>query len=152
MSTARKAVAVVVALAVVGLLSAFLLPVAINEIEGTTNESINSSVGETAQVNGELNTTLDSVNANSNATYTLQSDGQSITKTIDEGANATYSFNRGDVVVTVTDAGSNYAVASYEYTKDYAYSDGASSLWGLLGLAMVLCVFMVLIRKAMSAM
>jgi len=148
-TTADNAVKLVVGIALLGILAAFLLPVAVNAINGDTTTTIQQDTGTTVDVNGELNTTLDSVTAGTSATYTLESDGQSITNTVNVGSNTTYSFNRGDVVVTVTESNSGNATAEYEYAKDYAYSNGASALWGLLGLMLVLGVFLYVIGMAL---
>lgn len=149
--SAKMAVALVVAITVTALMAAFLLPVAINEIEGDTSVSINTTNATTDSVNAELDTTVDEVNADTNATITLNTSSQSITNTIDEGSNATYSFTDGDVTVTVDDAGSNYAVATYEYPRDFSFSDGSQSLWSILGLAIVLAVFLAILGMALDA-
>lgn len=146
-----KAVALVITLTVFALLGAVLAPVAINQIENPTNETIQQDTGETVELNGDLNTTLDSTTAGTSATYTLQTSDESITNTVNVGSNTTYSFNEGDVVVGVTESTSDNATAYYEYPKDFAYSDGASSLWGLLGLAIVLALMLYSIRQAMAA-
>lgn len=150
----KKAVTLVVTLAVTALLAAFLAPVAINQLEADASDTIRQDVGVTEEVNAELNTTLDSVDGTADsATYTLQSEGQSITKTVDNGTTATYSFENGDVNVTVNDVNTGSpgnAEATYAYDKDFAYSEGASSMWGLLGLAIVLALVLYLVGKGMS--
>jgi len=148
-TTADNAVKLVVGIAVLGLLSAFLLPVAVNAIYADTTTTTQQATLETVDVNGELNATLDSTTAGTDATYTLESGDQSITNTITVGSNATFSFDRGDVVVTVTDSTSDNATAEYEYAKDFAYSSGASALWGILGLLLVLGAFLFVVGMAL---
>lgn len=157
MLNVQSAVKVVIALAVVGIVAAFLTPVAINALENPTSDTITQNTTEKVEVNPELNATLDSIGTSGttdNATYSLTSGGQTITKTVDNGTNATYSFNRGDVVLTVdnVDGVNSEATSTFEYPKEFAYSDGARSMWGLLGLAIVLAVFILVLGRGMSAM
>jgi hypothetical protein len=150
---AGAAVALVIGLMIAGILGAFLLPVAIDAFEGDTSTALNISTGTTEDVNGELTATVDSTTAGTSATITLnQTDGNSVTKTVNVGSNATYAMDRGDVDVKVTEAASGYAVADYEYANDFAYSDGASSLWGLMGLALVLALFLMVLGMARDQM
>lgn len=149
----KTAVAIVVVLSITAILGAFLMPVAINELEANETVTINQSVSSTEDVNSQLNTTLDSIGTSDptdNATYTLQTSNQSVTNTIENGSSATFSFDEGDVNVTLNDvdSGTNSAEASYEYPTDFGYSDGASALWGLLGLALVLGLFLMTLNLA----
>lgn len=146
-------IAIVVALSVSAIVGAFLLPVAVNELEADESVTINQSVSSTEDVNSLVNTTLDSIgtdDATDNATYTLQTSDESVTNTIDNGSSATFSFTEGDVNVTVNDvdSGTSSAEASYSYPTDFGYSSGASALWGLLGLALVLALFLMTLNLA----
>jgi len=73
-------------------------------------------------------------------------------KTINVGSNATYALEGGDVVVTVDEAGTDYAIAQYDYARDYTFGSAAQGLWGLIGFALVLLILLFAIREAMSAM
>lgn len=144
---------VVTMIAVIALVAAFMTPIAINQLEDDTSTTITTAVGNTSEVNAELNSTLDSVDGtNDQATYTLQTDSQSTQKTIANGTTETFSFDRGDVNVTVNDVDStnNEATATYDHNKDFAFSDGARSLWGLLGLVIVLGVFLLVVGRALD--
>lgn len=151
---AKSSVTLVVTLTVAVLMAAFLAPVAIDQLEDDASDTIRQDVGVTEDVNAELNTTLDSVDGTADsATYTLQSEGQSISKSVDNGTTSTFAFENGDVNVTVNDVNTGSpgnAEATYAYDKDFAYSDGASSVWGLLGLAIVLGIVLYLVGKATS--
>lgn len=141
--TANTAVALVLALAIVGLLSAVLLPVAVNELNANETVTLNQSVGDTDEVNAVLNATLDSSTAGTEATYTLNvSDGAKTSKTITEGGEATFSFDRGDVTVNVSEARSGGATATFTYNSDFSYSSGGRSLWGVMDLVIVLAAFL----------
>lgn len=154
--SARTGVTLVVVLFVFGIVAAFGLPIAIDQISSDTSVQITQNVSTTEEVNAELNTTLDSVDGTADtATYTLNTSSQSISNTIDNGTNATYSFNRGDVVVTVDDVNSGSpgdATATYEYPRDFSYSSGASALWGVLGLLIVLAAFLYIVGVAVGGM
>jgi hypothetical protein len=143
--TANTAVALVLALAIVGLLSAVLLPVAVNELNANETVTLNQSVGDTDEVNAVLNATLDSSTAGTEATYTLNvtdPGGASTQKTITEGGEETFSFDRGDVTVNVSEARSGGATATFTYNSDFSYSSGGRSLWGVLDLVIVLAAFL----------
>jgi Flp pilus assembly protein TadG len=146
---AGAAVALVISLTIAGLLGAFLVPVAVDSFEGDTTTTLNISTGSTEEVNGELEATVDSTTAGTSATITLnQTDGNSVTNTVNVGSTTTYSMDRGDVNVTVSEATSGYAVADYSYANDFAFSSGASSLWGLMGLTLVLALFLAVLSMA----
>lgn len=155
-STADMAVKLVIALAVAGVLAAVMLPVAINEIEADTETTLTQDVDTDYDVNGKLvsNVTAASSGTPDSATIELNDTRTSGTtsKTIDVGANATYSLDGGDVVVGVENinAATN-ATANYTYAKDYAYSSGASAVWGVLGLILVLAAFLYIVGVALSS-
>lgn len=156
MMSARRAVTLVVVLAVFGLVASIGLPVAINALEGDTQTTLNQTVGTDYDVNGELVSTVtavDTASAPSTATVELNDTRTSGTtsNTINVGANETYSLNGGDVVVGVEEATANYAVANYSYATDYAYSGGASALWSILALAIMLAAFLYIIRVGLQA-
>lgn len=150
---ASKGVALVVGIAILGILASIMIPVAVNALYADTSYTANQQdTGETLEINGELNATLDSVDdTGGNATYTLNTSDQSITKTIDEGTNKTYSFDRGDVTVTVDTVNTANATATFDYPRDFAYSAGASALWGILGLILILAAFLYVIGFALRA-
>lgn len=154
--TAKMAVGLVVTVTVVGLMAAFLLPVAINEIEGDTTTTLTQDVDTDYDVNAKLvsNVTAATSGTPDSATIELNDTRTAGTtsKTIDVGDNATYSLEGGDVDVGVEsiNAGTN-ATANYTYANDYAYGDGASSLWGVLGLAIVLAVFLYIVSVGLTA-
>jgi hypothetical protein len=149
----QKIVGLVVALAIMGILAAFLLPVAMNVFYGDVGSSYNATVGDTTELNGELNATVDSITAGTSATITLETDAKSVQKTVNVGENATYSFDRGDVTVGVEKAGTDgsandYAVYNADYPRDFAYSDGASSLWTIIPVIVVLALLLYAVAKA----
>lgn len=150
---ARTAIALVITVAVAAIIASVLLPVAIDAIEDPNEDTLNQTVGESYQVNGELESTVTAVTAGSDATVELNDTRTASTtsNTINVGSNATYQLDGGDVTVGVDESGSNYAVVTYTYDKDYAYSDGASSLWGILGLAAVLAILLFMINVARSS-
>jgi len=152
--TAKTVVTLVVGIAVLALLSAFLAPIAINALEGDDATSLNQTVSTTYDINGELTSTVTAVTAGTDATVELNDTRTAGTtsKTINVGSNATYALDGGDVVVGVTEAQTGYALTDTEYARDYAFSSAASGLWALLGFALVLLIFLFAIREAMSAM
>lgn len=151
MADSSKAVGIVVTLAVVAIVAAFLAPVAIDQLENDTSTTVTVDVGNSTDVNAELTAEVDSVDTTADsATWNLTADGNSISKSVDNGTTATYAFNRGDVNLTVDDVSTGESTATIEYPKEFSYSSGARSMWGLLGLAVVLGLFLYLVGKGNS--
>lgn len=147
-----KAITLIVTVVVAAIVGAVLVPVAINQLESDDTTTITQNTTETVEVDPELNSTLDDTDTTGdNATYSLEADNNTITKTIDNGSTATYNFDRGDVNVTVDDVQSGQATATFEYPKDFSYSSGASAIWGILGLTIVLGLFLYMIGRATRA-
>lgn len=151
---ARSAVVLVVGIAVLALMAAFLAPIAIDALEGDSEVTLNQSVDETEEVNSLLESTVTASTADTDAEIELNDTRTTDTtsKTIDEGENATYDLEGGEVVVTVDEADDDYATAEYEYARDYTFSDGAQGLWGLIGFAVVLLILLFAVREATNRM
>lgn len=150
---AKIGIAVVIALTVAGLLTAVLLPVALDEIETDQTDTITQDTGTTENVTAVFDTTLDSTNAGTNATYTLTDvENSSETNTIAVGSEATFNLDSGDVTVNVTESNSGDSTATYTYAKTHGWSAGATGLWGILGLLLVLTVFLFVLGIALKSM
>ncbi len=147
---ADKAILLVVGLVVLALMAAFVLPIAIDAIEGDVSTTINQTTDETYEVNTLLESNVTATTADTDATIELNDTRTASTtsKTINEGENATYSLDGGNVKVTVDEAASGYAVVEYEYARDYTFGSSAQNLWGVLGLMIVLGVFLFVISQA----
>lgn len=142
----------VVGVLVVGVLMAFILPVAITSFNDPSERTINQSTGQSYEVTAELNSTVTSTSAGTSATVELNhtEDGTSVSNTVNVGSNTTYSMPDGDVVVTVDESNSGSAVVSYEYPDSYGWDDGSSSLYGLLPLLFVIGAVLFVVWKAME--
>lgn len=155
--SAVKAISLVVIVAVFGIVAAIGLPIAVNQLSGNTSTTIAQDVGTLEEVNADLNSTLNSVDTSGspdNATYKLNTSNEDITKTIDNGSEATYSFEEGDVTVNVSDVNSGSpgnSTAKFTYPRDFAYSDSARALWGILGLALILAAFLYILSVGLRA-
>lgn len=151
-SLAKAAVAVIIGLAVVGLLAAVLAPVALNAITADDAYTETQDVGETVEVTANLNSTLDSVNTTSDdATYTLTGPESSVTHTVANGSSQDYALDGGTVTVTVDDVNSNSATATYDVPTDFGWSGGASGLWNILDVVIVLALFLSVVGFAVAA-
>lgn len=155
----------IVGLSVAAIITAFVLPVALDNIEGPENATdINQSVGEDYELAGQLNSTLTGVTSGTpdTATYNVTiydntSDRESQTVTVDESdtSTSTVTLDGNDVVINATDvttADGGYSDATYQYPPDAGWSSGASSVWGVLGLALVLGVMVFVVGVAMDGM
>lgn len=148
---AGAAVTLVVALMVLGLLAAVMLPTAIDEIEGNTTATFTQDNGTTVEINAKLNSTVtdaDTSGSTHNATIELNDTrtAGTTTKTIDNGSTADYALDGGTVTVGVEDvttsSNPDTVTANYTYSNDYSFSDSSRSLWGTLGMILVLAVFL----------
>lgn len=151
---ARGAIALVVGIAVAAIIASVMFPVAINAIEGNETATLTQDTSTTYEVNGELESTVTATTDGSDATVELNDTRTAGTtsNTISVGSSQEYDLQGGTVDVTVDSATSTGATVTYEYDRDYAYSDGASSLWGILGLSIVLVVLLFLLSTARRAM
>jgi len=148
MNTAVLAVGLIVALMVVGLLAAIVLPTGIDALVDDSDQQFNQTVSETVDPTSQFNMTLDSSSAGTSSTYTLATTNNSIQKTINENSNETFSFNEGDVTVNVSDAGGSYSVATASWPSDFGWSGGASSMWAIVDVLIVLATFLFIIGLA----
>jgi cobalamin biosynthesis Mg chelatase CobN len=151
-TTAKKAVALVIGLVVVALLASYLMPIALDALNSDTSVTTNQTTSTETEINAELNSTVTATTAGTDATIELTSDNTTTSKTIAVGSNSTYSFDRGDVTVSVSEAQTGYAVATYDYPKDFSYSSGAQAMWGILGLIVILAVFLFVLGIALDGM
>lgn len=149
---ARTAVMLVVGLLVAAVIGAVMIPVAIDSIEGDETNTLAQDTGTVYDVNGELTSTVTDTTAGTSATVELNDTRTAGTtsNTVSVDSTTTYAMDGGDVNVTVDEANAGNATVSYAYDRDYAYSDGAQSLWGILGLAIVLALVLFLLREAMD--
>jgi len=148
---AQGAVALVIALLMIGLMGSLLLPIGLDAITSDTEQTITQNTSETVEVNPELDATLDSVTDGTSATYTLnQSDGGEITKTVNLGANETFSFARGDVTVNLSSTTTDSATSTFAAPPEFSFGDGARAMWGILDVIIVLGLFLFLIGIAVA--
>lgn len=155
--SAKTAIVLIVSIVVATIVGAVMVPVAIDNIESDDSETFTQEVSTWYDVNGELESNVNSIDTtNSQATVELNDTRTSTTttKTIGVGSTVSYELEGGTVNVTVDSIDDtttpNQSTVTYEFTKDYAYSSGASALWGILGLTIVLGVFLVVLRRAVS--
>lgn len=149
MNTGTK---LVVGVLVVGVLMAFILPVAITSFNDDSERTINQSTSQSYEVTSDLNSTVTGVTAGTSATVELNhtADGTTVSNTVNVGSNTTYSMPDGDVTVTVDSSDTGSAVVSYEYPDTYGWSDGSASLYGLLPLLFIVGAVLFVVYKAMQ--
>lgn len=144
----------VIGVAVAGIVGAFLLPTAINEVEGNATFQTTQDVGTANEsVNAVLDANLTSATTGSpdSATIELNNNGTTESNTVDNGTVTKYStLNDGPAWVGVEDVTSSSATFNVTYANDYSFSDGASSLWGLVALILVLALVLMLLSMGMD--
>lgn len=156
--SASAAVTLVVAIMIFGVLAAVMLPVAIDQIEGNQTTTLTQDVDTTYEVNSELDSNVTSVTVGTTDSATIELNDTrtsgTTSNTIDNGTTTDYDLEGGTVTVGVEDVDDspspNQATANYTYSNDYAYGSGASSIWGVLGLAIVLSAFLFVVGVAIK--
>ncbi len=145
---------VVLAVTIVGLLVATLMPVAIAQFNGTQSATFDQTEGETVQITADLNGTLDAVD---DATNTINvtvynDDGTASVKDLSEGSNTTLDVAGTNVTVynqNVTSA--TNATVEYEYPNTYGWDSGTVALFTVIPLLLVLAIFLFVAMFAVRA-
>lgn len=157
--SAQAAVTLVVGLMIFGVLAAVMLPVAVDQIEGNQTDVLTQDNNTAVEVNSQLNSTVTDVSSGTPDTVTVQLNDTrtsgTTSNTIDNGTTTDYSmFDGQTVTVGVEDADTgtspDSATLNYTYANDYTYSDAGRSLWGLLGLAIVLAAVLFVMSIALK--
>lgn len=149
-------VMLVVGILLVGLLSAYLIPIMVGAFQDDiSSDTYNQTEGETIAVTGDINATLDSVDDTEDTidvTVDATDSGESSQITdLGEGSNETVTVNDADVDVTnneVTSAES--ASVTYEYPQGYSWSAGTLALYVILPLLFILSVALFVVGWAVS--
>lgn len=154
MADAAKAVGLVVALMVAGLLAAFLMPVVIGQFAGAEAATATLDVGNSTELQPNMTATLDSVTTTSpqSATYTINASGQTATATVENGSSQTVTVDGADVTISVTNVQTGQATAEFESPTTYAWGNGAGALWGIIPVILVLAVFLFFVYMALGRM
>ena len=111
MANTNRAVSIVVALLVAGLLLAVLFPIAIGAMSGPDETSVTQDVGDSETV------------------------------TVDDT----------EVTISPSEATASSATTTYEYPTTYGWGSGASSLWGIIPVLIVLGGLLMLVKLALDS-
>ena len=149
-------VALMVALFVGVLVAAFLAPVAIDAMESDGSESFTDvSSGESVEFADGWNVTLDNVDDTDNeidVTVNNTDGGSESITGLSVGDNATVIVDGEEITVTADSIDSaSSASFTVDYPTDLTWSGGASSLWSVTVIAIVLALFLAFIGLAMRA-
>lgn len=148
---------VVLGVVVTGLMLGYVFPVGLNAVNENPTYDVTLEEGTQQQIKGELSATVTSSTAGSDATVELENTdtGDTESQTINEGETATYTNLDGGVVnvtvVSVTSGTPNTVDAEIEPETGFGWSQGSKSVFGVLGLFLVLVPLVVLAREAMNA-
>lgn len=142
MVNADKAVNLVVVLLVVGLLTAFLAPVAIGQMSNPEEATYTQAVDETVELQPGLNATVTGVTDGTSATYNITAGGESATTTVNVGANDTVTVDGASVTISPSQATATNATTTYSYPTSYGWGGGASALWNIIPVMIVLAIFL----------
>ncbi|WP_292484207.1 hypothetical protein [Methanohalobium sp.] len=151
----KKGVGIAITILVVGIIVANVLPLAIGELNTDTksatitqNEEQNYNVVENVYSNAtDINKTGEEITFVINDTDTAGSK----TVTISNQTTQTITMDDGDINVTVDSiADTTTATVTYGYPKEYGWSSGQKSLFGILPLFFVIAVVLWVVRYAMK--
>ncbi len=155
--SANRAVQLVVALAVFGIIASVLAPVALDAITEDDSESFTGvSEGDTVEVKeGILNATLDNTagdETNITVTVTDVDSGSTAQATnITDGSSQEVTLQGETITITNDDSAASTADFTVAFPPNYGWSGGAGSLWNVLDLAIVLVLFLFVVGMAMMA-
>lgn len=151
MVNASDATKLIVGVFVAGIMAAFLLPIAIGAVAGPDELTATQDVSETIELKPGLNATVDSVDTTADsATYTVTADGDTATQSVSVGSNATVTVDGADVTISPDSVSTGNATTTYEYPKTYGWGGGASALWTIIPVILVLAVFLYFVYMAIS--
>ena len=148
---AKAAVTVITVLTVAAIVTAFLLPIGVGALTSDQEVTQTTAELETESVTALLEVTVDSVTENTEATITLSSDTDSDQQTVAESATETFTVDGNSIDVTLDDAGDGEITATYEIPRGFGWSAGASALWFILDVIIVLAAFLFFIGVALKA-
>lgn len=144
----------IVGAVVIMLLLSTVLATGIGAFNSPDDAMADQNTTESYTLTGNLTGTLDSVDDTAGtATVTVEDTdiNESQTVTVDEGSNETATIGGEDIVVTAETVNTDSASLTYEWPQDYGWSDGASSIFGILDLIVVLTAFLIMIGLAMRS-
>ena len=150
MSRSKLVVGALVGLTVMALVAAFLIPIGTGAIVDDRTITQTTAETETDSLTSTLNVTVDSVTTDTEATLTISAGEDSDTQTISESGTETFTVNGDEIDATLDDAGDGEATVTYEIPRDAGWSDGASALWGILDVMIILAVFLLFVGIALK--
>lgn len=156
----KKGVVMVVGILVVAIMFSYLLPVAIDGMTEDETNTLNMSVaGNSQEVTANLEANLTEIDQTADPDEihvdlndTSPSGNSATLNDIGVGSNKTATMTDGDVTVhnvEVHDSGN--ASVRFSYPQDYGWSDGSSSLWGLIPLMVVMTALLLVIGRMSNA-
>lgn len=154
-----EGIGIVVALTVMMLLAAFLLPVAISSVNAEETVTLSVSEGQTQSVTHDLNVTGYNISDSSNtAVYNLTKeleDGGVEDGTLDfsgapVGATANITFQDGDEYTAVFQGyeSEDTTTLEFNYAQETTWDGGAAAIWGIIPLIAIVVVFLTIVGWA----
>ncbi len=159
MVNTEKMVTAVVVLGIAAIVIGTLLPIATGALADDQVTTLTQDNQTTTEVKPGLDSTVDDVNTSASpnqSTITLDLDGTTEQNTVDEGSVVTYTIDGYDIDVGLESADTSTSpdqiTSNYTYDQAVGYSGGASSLWNILDLAVILGAFLFIVGLAMAYM
>lgn len=139
----EKGVTLIVALSVLILLAAFVVPVGINAMMDDTTKTFTSNETDTEEVNSQLNVTLNDVTDTGaeeiNVTLDDSVTGESKDVVVSNQSTKTVTLNSENVTVGMENKMDNdTATYNVSYPQTYTWSDGAKQLFDIIPLIFIL--------------
>jgi len=149
----QKMIAVVMAVVISGLLLGYVFPVGLDALNDDVTYDYSVDNQTTTEVVSGLELTVNGVTADTSATIELNDTETGTTEeyTINEGDTQAYTQLNQDVNVTLDNATATTATGTVSTETGYGWSDGSKSVYGALGIFLVLVPLVVMARLAMDA-
>lgn len=158
---AGKGLGIVMAVSVFAIIAAFVMPVGVSEIAENTQTNVTQQENEQVELNAQLtaNTTdiksgsggdnvtvfLNSTNNGSSTTKSVLVDNQTTKQVAIDGENINITVHNVDTSVNPDEAEMQYGVP-----KTYGWSGGATSLFDILDLIIILVIMLTGLGWAMK--
>jgi hypothetical protein len=141
MASAGKILALVFAVAI----AAYVFVPAAGAVFSDNTNQLDQALNEEVDVTGNVTSNVTSITS-TDATYEVSDGSTTVTETISEGSNTTVTLTEGDITITNdgTDTTNDTVNTTYEYSGTYGWSNGASSLVGVLVIFAMLAIAVVL--------
>lgn len=157
MAIGNKMMKVILGVVIAGLMLGYVFPVGLNQANADPTYSITQDEGVEVTVQERLNSTVTTSSSGTSATIELKDTqtGTTESQTINVGDTAQYNTLEGGYVNVTVDAVNsgtpNTIEATYTVEQGFAWQDSSQTIFGIVGLFLVIVPLVVLAKQAINA-